>query len=354
MSDTAARALFDRERGWFTRVGPEFDAVLSSRVRLARNIEGFPFPAAMSDDQQAELESVLTPVLESAFPGDNYRFYDLDTLSEREQRRLRERNLLADTEAHARPWSLIERADEGVGLCINMRDHLRIAGLRAGLALEAAFHDAREVESRLDHLLRFAVNMEFGYLTRDIDNCGTGMRASVLVHLPALEAFEATGHVLGSLFADRMRVKTFRSGSANSLGAVYQLSNRETLGKSEESLLGDLEGAVDELLQLERAARSELLDRHGEDVRSGVESAYRTLRDAESLAGEEAVTALLEVRFGVTCGLIDTISLSTATTLLFVVQKCHILSGVENEGDDVGARRAGLVRQVLGGMLSQR
>ncbi len=348
--------VFEGEGGWFSRSGPEHDVVLSSRVRLARNLADSPFPAKMSDEEQAEFESIVTPVFEKHFRSPAWCTFDMDILSAQHRQLLRERNLLATTDALARPFLLIARADERALLSVNVRDHFHLTGLRSGFDLQSSFADAKSVEAELESELRFAVNMEFGYLTAEVDNCGTGLRGSVLVHLPGLAAMEATQRVFGELLFDHFRVKGFLSSRTESLGHVYQISNKESLGKSEEALIRELEGAVGELLLLERAARTQVLQARTARTREMFRRAWEMLTEAEVLSAEEALTGLLNIRFGVSSGIIEDVTLPKVTALLFQVQKCHILERVAgDEMDiDVDAERADFVRQILGGRLKQR
>ncbi len=347
---------FDREGGWFSKPGPEHDVVLSSRVRLARNLADSAFPGKMSDEEQAEFESIVTPVLEQCFPYPAWYTVDMDILPAQQRHLLRERNLLASIDAPARPFLFIARADEQALLSVNTHDHFHLTGLRSGFDLQSAFADAKEVETPLENELRFAVNMEFGYLTAEVDNCGTGLRSSVLMHLPGLAAMEAIHRVFGELLFDRFRVKGFLSSQSESLGHVYQISNKESLGKSEEALIRELEGAVGELLLLERAARTQLLQGCTGRTRERFRRAWEMLTEADALSAEAALTGLLEIRFGVSSGMIEDVALPKVTASLFQVQKCHILERVAgHEKDvDVDAERANLVRQILGGRLKQR
>lgn len=347
---------FDSEGGWFSKPGPEHDIVLSSRVRLARNLAETAFPGKMSDEEQAEFESIVTPVLEKRFPYPAWYTVDLDTLSAQQLHLLRERNILASADAQARPFLLIARGDEQALLRVNSHDHFHLTGLRSGFDLQSSFTDAKEIETLLENELRFAVNMEFGYLTAEVDNCGTGLRSSVLVHLPGLAAMDAIRRVFGELLFDRFRVKGFLASRSESLGHVYQISNRESLGKSEEALIRELEGAVGELLLLERAARTQLLQARTARTHETFSRAWDTLTGADSLSAEEALTDLLEIRFGISSGMIEDVALPKVTALLFQAQKCHILErvGGDENSVDVDAARADLVRQILGGRLKQR
>lgn len=349
-------SMFDREHGWFTRSGPEHDVVVSSRVRLSRNIDDIPFPGAMTGEQQDEMEAILGPVLESCFPGDEWQVHDLETMTRQQYLRLRERNVIASHQAQSRPFLYIARNDEQLGVSTNAHDHLRIAGLRAGFRLREVFEDVRNMESVLSQLLRFAVNMEFGYLSRDVDNCGTGLRASVLVHLAGLGELNVLGRVSKELLGDSFILKGFHSSSGTSLGDMYQISNRRSYGANEEELLSELEGVVHELVLLERAARAELAEGKVGNIAGDIDESWRGLTSASRLSTEEAMIHLLRIRLGVSTGMIEAVDLRTVTALLFVAQKYHILEKDADifAGDSANGDRADLVRQILGRKLTQR
>ncbi len=353
-------ARFDAEPGWFSHPGEDADVVISSRVRAARNLADLPFPAAMSDEQQAEFEGAIVPVLSSVCDSGSFRTVELDSADAHEQGRLRERNLLAGPDGDARPYLLALRNDEALSVAVNSRDHLRIAGIRSGRALRTAWHDVHECEAAFASHLRFAVNMEFGYLTREIENCGTGLRAGVLLHLPGLVAMQRLSSTLEELLGDRFRLKSFALVHDNGVSDAfpfshaYQLSDRYSLGRSEDNQLGELEGAADELVRLERDARKQMFEEYGEVLNEAFEHALETLTTATELSPGYAISQLLALRFAVSCGRITSLDYVTITSLLFVVQKCHILTIGETYGEKVDVVRANLVRQILSRNLKQR
>lgn len=353
-------AQFDGDRGWFSRSGDDNDVVISTRVRIARNLSAFPFPAAMSDEQQAEFEGTIVPILSSIFDSRTYRIVELDSADSTEKGRLRERNLISAPDGDARPYLAILHEDESLSVMVNSRDHLRIAAVRSGRGVHDAWVAVRECEKAFASHLRFAVNMEFGYLTREIENCGTGLRASALLHLPGLVATQQLSSTLESLLKDRFRLKSFslgadnRSSDTDPFSHVYQLSDRYSLGRDEEDQLGELEDTVRELVHLERAAREEMLERYAKIVSRSLDHAMETLTSATEISAGNAISQLLALRFGVSCGYIPWLDPVTITSLLFVVQKCHILLIGDTNGEKVDVVRADLIRQILDRKLKHR
>ncbi len=353
-------ARFEGDKGWFSHPGDDADVVISSRVRIARNLSAFAFPAAMSDEQQAEFEGTIVPVLSSVCNSREHRIVELDSADPDEQGRLRERNLISSGEGDARPHLAIVRHDEMLSVVINSRDHVRIASVRSGRALRDAWQSVSKCEKAFAEHVRFAANMEFGYLTREVENCGTGLRTSVLLHLPGLVAMQGLSSALEGLLGERFRLKAFSPlqddgvSEAYPFSHVYQLSDRYSLGRSENDQLGELEDTVAELVGLERKAREGMLERYREVVGEAVDRAIETLTTAEELSAGHAISQLLALRFAVSCGHVSSLDHAAVTSLLFMVQKCHILSIGEMHGDRVDVVRANLVRQVLCKELKQR
>ena len=353
-------AQFERDRGWFGRSGDDTDVVISSRVRIARNIAAFPFPAAMSDEQQAEFEGTIVPVLSSVCDSGEYRIVELDSADSNERGRLRERNLISTPDGDARPYLALFPEDEALSVTVNSRDHLRIAAIRSGRGLHDAWNTVRKCEKAFASHLRFAVNIEFGYLTREVENCGTGMRASALLHLPGLVATQQLSGTLENLLKDRFRLKSFSLARENEISDafpfshVYQLSDRYSLGRDEEDQLGELEYTVGELVQFERSGREEMLKQYGSTVSRSLDRAMEALMSATELSAGYAISQLLAVRFGVSCGYISSLDPVTLTSLLFVVQKCHILAIADANDEKVDVVRANLVRQILSSKLKHR
>lgn len=335
---------------WLTRSGPDDDVALATRVRLARNIAGVPFPhAAGPDDRELVVESVLAAVREELRP-EPFGADALDLapgeLSPDDRNLLAERSLVDGSV----PTRLVVAGDESVSLQIDAVDHLRIVTLAAGRAGEAALERAREIDRALEKRLNYAVAMDWGYLSSEITNLGTAMRASTLVHVPALattgriEAMSASmansGYELVPWFSDE---------ASDRSSALHLLRNRRTLGSDEDAIVSKLEDYASKLVHYERAARDELSATRGGEIADSANRALGILRFARSLSAVEARSLVSHLRLGVVAGLVTDVAVETVTTLLLINQDSHMARGRAREGDegDIDAVRAGVFRKLL-------
>ncbi len=356
MSDT----IYD-DPAWFSESGPDDDVVISTRVRLARNLTGLAFPSRMTEQDRNELLVRMVPVVADVLARPHYRHLDINTTGLSQLRFLTERNLLAGDSQEQRPLLLCIRRDQKVSVAVNGADHIHIAGLRTGLRAQDVLADVRSLDEELDETLRFAVDMNFGFLTSEIASCGTGMRCGTLLHVPAISETGELQDVLSRVQAAGFRVKRFASSQDSSLGSVYQISDRGEFGKSEETVIRELEAVTGEIVQVERESRLKLVEQESSEFRTHIDEALRFMRMATALETEDALRTVLWLRVGAAVGLIPGSSTEQITPLLFEVQKSHILRGMEAGGGSTGTRgdssgitdsmvaahRADLVRRLL-------
>ena len=340
--------------------GPEPDVVLSCRVRLSRNLSEHRFPsesaeaaadiaaadiaAACSEAEQAIREE-LTP---DPFGADSLHVApgSLDAL---EQSFLTERSLLGA----APPRSLFVAGDELLAIAIGAEDHLRIISFSAGLRLEEAFLRGRAADQVLERRLNYAVSLDWGYLSTSITNLGTAMRASVLMHLPALGLIgklagfatdlDASGFALTPFFA----AETLGSVAS---GSLCLLSNRRTLGSAEPAILAKLEEHVTALVHYERAARQEIRSARGDEIADSAYRALGILSFARSLSAVEARSLVSHLRFGVVAGVVGGVDTDRLTGLLLLVQDKHteLRAGLQAQGEgERNVARAQFVRKAL-------
>ncbi|HWA16996.1 MAG TPA: ATP--guanido phosphotransferase, partial [Gemmatimonadales bacterium] len=256
--------LPDGGMAWLDASGPSSHLVLSTRVRLARNLTGHPFnPRASKADREAVLRDVLEAV-EGSVSLKRALQIRLDRLERTDRQLLHERHLvskeLAGIEEHGavRPGSAL-LVQDGVGVMLNEEDHLRLQGLRSGFDLEATYQDVDRLDGELGQRLAFAFHPEFGYLTSCPTNVGTGLRASVLIHLPGLVLTKEISKVLQGLAQVGLTFRGLYGEGSEVVGNFFQLSNQTTLGKSEQDLLDHLAKMVRQVMAYEEQARQVLL-----------------------------------------------------------------------------------------------
>ncbi|MFP4508906.1 MAG: hypothetical protein ACLFNQ_02140 [Spirochaetaceae bacterium] len=337
------------EPAWFSGSGPDDDVVISTRVRLARNLAGLPFPQRMSEKDRQELRVRIVPLLADVAPKPAFRHIDIQSARPEERTYLVERNILPRDLMHDQPLLLCVRNDQRVTVIVNGIDHIQVTGLRTGMQPQSVLSDVRSLEEQLDESLRFAVDMNFGYLTSDITSCGTGMRCGTLVHVPALTETGQLRSTLAQVQESGFRVKRFASTTEKSLGSVYQVSDEGHYGKSEETAIRELEAVTGELVQAERENREILMERPDSEFCTRIHEARRNVETVTSLETEEALRTVLWLRVGAATGMIEGMRADQFTPLLFEVQKNHILRVIAAEGGATGTRgdRSGITDSMV-------
>lgn len=340
--------------GWLDASGPRGSIVLSTRIRLARNLQGYVYSQRARD---ADRMAVLARVAEASAASDRMGgavTFRLDELERVERQLLHERHLvskeLAGLERDARPRPGAAILVQGsVGVMVNEEDHLRLHGMRSGFALEEAYAEVEAIDADLGRLLPFAFHPEFGYLTSCPTNAGTGLRASVLIHLPGLVLTKEIGKVLQGLAQVGLTFRGLYGEGSEVVGNFFQLSNQTTLGKSEEELLDHLGKIVRQVIEYEEQARAILLQKAPTEVADKTWRAYGLLKYARSLSFEETMNLLSGVRLGAGLNLITGLSVYTLNKLLIFTQPAHLaaLEGRPSGDPELPTVRATYVRRVL-------
>src|SRR3989454_237423 len=339
---------------WLDASGPKSTIVLSTRIRLARNVRGIPFSQRAKD---ADRTAVLDRVSEAAASSERLSAavaFHLDQMERPERQLLHERHLVSkelaglEREARPRPGAALLVQDQ-VGVMVNEEDHLRLHGMWSGFDLEDAYAAVEAVDADLGRLVPFAFHPEFGYLTSCPTNAGTGLRASVLIHLPGLVLTKEIGKVLQGLTQVGLTFRGLYGEGSEVVGNFFQLSNQTTLGKSEEELLDHLGKIVRQVLEYEQQARDVILKSARTEVQDKVWRAYGLLRHARRLSFEETMNLLSGVRLGVGLNLITGLSVYTLNKLLIHTQPAHlaVLEGRQPSDPELPAVRASYVRKLL-------
>ena len=300
---------------WYLSTGNEADTVISTRIRLARNIAGIPFPSRMSAQQLSEVNRLVkNAIFSDPSAKDEYTYVEMDSLNSVTVAAMVERHLISPefarmTDGHA----LILSKDESVSIMICEEDHIRIQVMCAGLDLKGAYERADKIDQLLGSHINFAFNERLGYLTECPTNLGTGLRASLMLHLPALEACNAIDRLAATVDKIGLTIRGTYGEGSKALASMYQLSNQVTLGISEQTAIDNLAAIAMQTMSQERAAR-ESLDRDALD-----DAIYRSLgllKYARSMSGSEFMELISKVRLGIATGLIKEYSLATVMQLI--------------------------------------
>ncbi len=346
--------LTDGGVGWLDASGPLSHLVLSTRVRLARNLSDHVFQTRSSE---SERERILDTVQEAARASVLLRravLFRLDRLDRTDRQLLHERHLVSkelaglEADGRVRPGASVLVQDR-IGVMLNEEDHLRLQGLHSGFALDVAYAEVDRLDAELGQRLPFAFHPEFGYLTSCPTNVGTGLRASVLIHLPGLVLTKEISKVLQGLAQVGLTFRGLYGEGSEVVGNFFQLSNQTTLGKSEPELLDHLGKMVRQVIDYEEQARQVLLRDAPAIIEDKVWRAYGLLRYARSVSFEEAMNLLSGVRLGVGMSLIPGVGMYTLNKLLVYTQPAHLAmaNGVPLTDPELEVRRAQYVRRVL-------
>ncbi|MCK5152735.1 MAG: hypothetical protein KAQ93_00125 [Spirochaetales bacterium] len=333
--------------GWFREKGKEEDVVLSSRVRLSRNLTGFLYPNKMELKDEDRVKAIITEAFEIL--GDKMAIISLADINSIERRMLAERSLISQDFTLNKHKSFILSKDQKISCMINENDHLRIAVLESGLGLDNAFKTVDLIESRLEKLLDFAVSLEFGYLNENIRNSGTGMKVSVMVHLPALVRLSLFDRAIKSSIDKEFTVKGFLGNNDGSLGDLYQISNGLAIGKNESEIIDKLTETSMKLVDFERQAREELVQRRKIELEDKLFRSIGLIKSCRLLGSGEAVKALTDIRLGIALGF-SKLDIGIVNSLLLMSQKAHVqflLDSNKNDSLSLDEKRADLIRLSL-------
>jgi protein arginine kinase len=337
---------------WLRGSGPMSEIVISSRIRLARNVAGFPFLTRCSKSARKSLEEkIRDTILDSKFSSSKTFYVDLETAPEIDRQLLVERHLISRPHkdaAGARGVAVGE--NETLAIMVNEEDHLRIQVLRSGLQLEEAWEQINAVDDQLENSLDFAFSPRFGYLTACPTNVGTGIRVSVMLHLPALKLTSEIEKVFRAAKELRLAVRGLYGEGTEATGDFYQISNQSTLGKSEEEIIGDFKHVViPKIIDYEHHARRALLSEQPLALDNKVWRALGLLRSARLIETEETLTALSHVRLGVNLKRVKDLDINKVNELFLLTQEAHLqkILGKKLEGTARQAARAEFIRHRL-------
>lgn len=333
---------------WLKGTGPESDIVMSSRVRLARNLAHYPFVSRANEQEKTETEKFLKDRIATVPVGKSLEYIDVGHLEEVDRQFLVERQLISREHADAQgARGVAIDGLEQVSLMVNEEDHLRIQCMHSGLDLKGAWEQINTVDEQIEKVVPYAFHPRWGYLTACPTNVGTGIRVSVMLHLPALVMTRQIEKVFRSLHKIQLAVRGLYGEGSQAMGDFYQISNQTTLGKNEEELIEQVGDVVPVLIDYERRAREFLVRESQQNVHDQVSRAFGILRTAQTISAEETMQLLSRVRMGVLLGLIGDVKISDINVLLVRTQPAHLqkLRGEELDTADRNIERARYLRQ---------
>jgi protein arginine kinase len=338
---------------WLRGSGPMSEIVISSRIRLARNIAGYHFLTKCTRHQRTSLEHRVRDVILNAGLVAQMLYVDLDNAPDVDKQLLVERHLISKHHAAAEgSRGVAVGENETLSIMVNEEDHLRIQVLRSGLQLAEAWEQINKVDDKLEASLDYAFHPRFGYLTACPTNVGTGIRVSVMLHLPALKLTGEIEKVFRAAKDMRLAVRGLYGEGTEATGDFYQISNQSTLGKSEEDIISDFKHLViPKIIEYEQHARRTLLNDRTIALDDKVFRALGTLRSARLMTSEDVLYQLSHLRMGIHLGRVKDVDIRTVNELFLLAQPAHLqkMQGKKLEGDARRAIRAEFVRARLSG-----
>lgn len=335
---------------WLSGKGREAHVILSTRVRLARNVAGCLFPESADTETRKRTVSYFDSVYtrSNMLAGSTYlKAADIDDL---DRQFLIERHLISPLFLTGEMDKALTVDDAGqVSIMVNEEDHLRIQALASGLDPRTAFDLASKFETEIGNYLEYDYDADFGFLTACPTNAGTGMRASVLIHLPGLVLTREIDKVISYVTRSGLVVRGFYGEGSDVLGNLFQISNQTTLGITEEEILNQIERIALEIIEKEAAARQRLIDEASDMIEDKIWRAYGILLHARVLSSEEVMNLLSAVRLGQAMKIIDFLDLALINEILLLTQPAHLQKffGQKMDNNRCDFVRAQIVREKL-------
>lgn len=335
---------------WLRGNGPDSDIVISSRIRLARNLAQYPFISRADDTVRTEISDLLCSRLDNLGFSRPLHYFPVDNLDSLDRQFLVERQLISRelSDSHgARGVAISE--EQNISLMVNEEDHLRMQVLHSGFDLNNCWDEMNSIDDLIESQVTYAFHERFGYLTACPTNVGSGIRVSVMLHLPALVLTKEIQKVFQALQKISLAVRGLYGEGSQAMGDFYQISNQVTLGKSEEQIIENLKDVVPNIIGYERRVRTALVKENRSSLHDQISRAYGILKNAQTISSEETMHLLSSVRMGINLGLIDDLEIARVNEMFIHTQPAHLqrIRGQALETAERNAARAAYLRSML-------
>ncbi len=356
MSDIKFEEMAKTPAPWLSGAGEESLVVLSTRVRLARNVAGCQYPTAADAETRQRIMGYVDSVMSRSDLLGSGTFCKANELEMLDRDFLVERHIISPVflghdDTAKGVWM---GSDERLSIMVNEEDHFRVQGLSAGLDVSGAYQMAANYEREIGQHLEFDYDADFGYLTACPTNAGTGMRASVLIHLPGLVLTKEIERVIQRLTQSGLIVRGYYGEGSDVAGNLFQISNQNTLGITEAEIMSQILRSAQEIVSEEAEARQHLMDQAQDMIEDKIWRAYGILKTARMLSGDEVMNLLSAIRLGHALKIIDFLTVSLINDLLLLSQPAHLQKffGTDMDAERRDHARAQLVREKLRNSIS--
>ena len=343
--------LAKRSGSWLRADGPLAGIVISSRIRLARNLAGYPFLSRADHQQRHEIQEFLKQQTHDLDLQDNLQYVDVDGAEDLDRQLLVERHLISKHHAQSEgARGMAFSSSETLSLMTNEEDHLRLQAIQPGLQLDEAWQKVNNLDDLFEARVDYAFSSLFGYLTACPTNVGTGIRVSVMLHLPALKLGGQIEQVIRSARDMRLAVRGLHGEGTEAAGDFYQVSNQRTLGASELQIIDEFKNSVvPPIVDFEQKTREKLLSEHAHVLDDKVFRALGMLQNARTISSAESLELLSHVRMGVTLERLSGVQLRTVNEMFLRTQSAHLqqIEGRPMSTEERDIARASYIRQEL-------
>ncbi len=343
---------------WMRGDGPHSDIVISSRIRLARNLKNHPFPLLYTNtESNAVIEEVKSSISQEQIKRiGSFTFIPLEDLTLLQKKVLVEKHLISLHLANeSRKGAVAISENESISIMVNEEDHIRIQCLYPGLQIYDAWKIANEIDNIFEQKLDYAFDEKRGYLTSCPTNVGTGIRASVMLHLSALVLTGQINRIIPAITQVGLTVRGIYGEGSEALGNLFQISNQITLGQTEEDIIENLHGVVNQIIEHERQSRKNLIQESRVQMEDRVGRAFGILSYARNIDSKEAMERLSDLRLGIDLQLIKGISASVINELMVMIQQGFLqqYAGGELNVEERDVRRATIIREGLSSLQKE-
>ncbi|MBS4535026.1 protein arginine kinase [Clostridium sp. D2Q-14] len=336
---------------WLDGEGSDKDIVVSSRIRLARNIRDIKFPQELNNEMAEEIKNkVNNSVIADERNNDVFKYYDLKDINSTEQRVLVEKHLISPgLLQNSQIGGFLIRKDEKVTVMINEEDHIRMQVIYPGLNLEACWEEADKLDDIIEANTEYAFDEKIGYLTACPTNIGTGMRASVMLHLPSLVLTKQINGIFQAVSQIGLTVRGLYGEGSNAKGNLFQISNQITLGESEKDIMNKLKNIVQQLINNERQAREKIYKFNKIKIEDKIYRSLGILKNARIMNSEESMELLSDIKLGIEMNIIRNIGRKTINKLIIKTQPANVQSKYNKDlnPNERDIKRAEIIRKEL-------
>lgn len=342
--------LFKNQGEWLRATGPNADIVMSSRIRFARNLSKYSFSHWAGKKEQEEILQVVKEAIVESKKIKNSLCLDIGKLEPMDRQFLVERHLMSREHTLDADYKGLCIGDrEVVSVMINEEDHLRIQVMKSGFDLRDAWLIINDIDDELGDILSYAYSLDCGYLTACPTNTGTGMRASVMLHLPALVMTKQIGKILQAITKLSLTARGLYGEGTEASGNFFQISNQVSLGQREEDIIDNISRIIKQIIDHEQSAREALFSQNRAALEDRIWRAYGTLKNAHIITSNETIELLSLIRLGTDLKLIKGLDIALINELFIIIQPAHLqkLEKKKLNPDQRDIKRAEIIRERL-------